>query len=74
MFDKIIYTFLGLFSKVISKLQYYILVIVDWKIYLLSKFRRFVKGETKITKTERDWLKGYAKWKKEQNQANKSYK
>jgi len=61
MFDKIIYTFL-------EKTQYYISVIIDWKIYLLTKVNRFVKGETKITKTERDWLKGYAKWKKEQNQ------
>jgi hypothetical protein len=74
MFDKIIYNFLDLFSKVKSKLQYYILVVVDWKIFLLTKFKRFIRGEKKISKTERDWLKGYAKWKKEQNQTNKSYK
>ena len=74
MFDKIVYTFLGLFSKVMSKLQYYILVVIDWKIFVLTKFRRFVSGEKKISKIERNWLKGYAKWKKEQKRYENSYK
>lgn len=50
----------------IYNIRYYLLLLIEWKISILQKVKKFVSGEYKYTKTDKDWIDGYNKWKKEQ--------
>jgi hypothetical protein len=49
----------------INSIRYYLLLLIDWKISLLQKFKKIVSGEYKYIKTDNAWISEYKKWKKQ---------
>ena len=49
----------------INTIRHYILILIDWKISLLEKFKKLISGEYKYTVSDKDWLKNYKIWKKQ---------
>jgi hypothetical protein len=48
----------------LDKLKYYICVIIDWKIFVLSKLRDKISNTKKYSLLPEDWVTGYNEWKK----------
>jgi len=46
----------------IDNIRYWFLLLIDWKIELLKKFRRIVSGEYKYTLSDKELEKQINKW------------
>ena len=46
----------------LDSIRYWILKLIDWKIELLKKFRRFVSGEYKYILSDKELEKQIKKW------------
>jgi hypothetical protein len=47
----------------INGVRYYLLLLIDWKISLLQRFKKIISGESKYEISDSEWLEKHKKWK-----------
>ena len=48
----------------LEKIKYYICVLIDWKIFVLTKIRDRLGSRKKYVNLQKNWVDEYEKWKK----------